>query len=57
MFNPQLTRRQILDFRDQAFIVYHSNENFLNMIENKFGKQARENILKSLEVKITRDDL
>jgi radical SAM superfamily enzyme YgiQ (UPF0313 family) len=57
MFNPQLTRRQILDFRDQAFNVYHSNENFLNMIENKFGKQARENILKSLEVKITRDDL
>lgn len=57
MFNPQLTRRQILDFRDQAFVTYHSNENFLNMIENKFGKQARENILKSLEVKITREDL
>lgn len=57
MFNPQLTRREILDFRDQAFVAYHSNENFLNMIESKFGKPARENILKSLEIKITREDL
>lgn len=57
MFNPQLTRREILDFRDKAFIIYHSNENFLNMIEKKFGLQARENILKSLEVKIEREDI
>ena len=57
MYNPQLTRREILDFRDQAFIKYHSNENFLNMIESKFGKYARENILKSLEIQIVREDL
>lgn len=57
MYNPQLTRRQILEFRDQAFIKYHSNENFLNMIEKKFGLQAKQNILKSLEIKIEREDL
>ena len=55
MYNENLTRKEILDFRDQAFIKYHSNDNFLNMIESKFGTKAKENILKSLEVKLERE--
>jgi hypothetical protein len=55
MYNEKLTRKEILDFRDQAFIKYHSNDNFLNMIESKFGTKAKENILKSLEVKLERE--
>lgn len=55
MFNPSLTRAEILEFRDEAFIKYHSNPKFLNKIENKFGKLAKENILKTLEVKIERE--
>ena len=55
MYNQKLTRLEILRFRDQAFIKYHSNENFLNMIERKFGLKARENVLKSLEVKLERE--
>jgi radical SAM superfamily enzyme YgiQ (UPF0313 family) len=55
MFNEKLSRLQILQFRDQAFIKYHSNDNFLNMIERKFGTKAKENILKSLEIKLERE--
>jgi radical SAM superfamily enzyme YgiQ (UPF0313 family) len=55
MYNEKLTRKEILEFRDQAFIKYHSNENFLNMIESKFGTNAKENILKSLEIKLERE--
>lgn len=55
MYNPNLTREQILKFRDEAFIKYHSSPNFLDKIENKFGTSAKENILKSLEIKIERD--
>jgi hypothetical protein len=55
MYNEKLTRREILDFRDQAFIKYHSNDNFLSMIERKFGTKAKENVLKSLEVKLERE--
>jgi hypothetical protein len=55
MYSPNLTRQQILEFRDQAFIRYHSNEKFLDKIEQKFGQFAKQNILKSLEIKIERE--
>jgi anaerobic magnesium-protoporphyrin IX monomethyl ester cyclase len=57
MYNPNLTRKEILKFRDEAYIKYHSSENFLNKIEQKFGLSARQNILNSLEIRIERDEL
>ena len=45
---------EILDFRDKAFHKYHSNPNFLKRIENKFGLNAKENILSSLQIKLKR---
>ncbi len=45
---------EILNFRDNAFHKYHSNANFLNRIENKFGLNAKENILNSLQIKLKR---
>ena len=45
---------EILNFRDKAFHKYHSNPNFLKRIENKFGLNAKENILSSLQIKLKR---
>jgi len=45
---------EILNFRDNAFHEYHSNTNFLKRIENKFGLNAKENILNSLQIKLKR---
>ena len=45
---------EILNFRDNAFHKYHSNANFLKRIENKFGLNAKENILNSLQIKLKR---
>ena len=35
---------EILKLRDENFIKYHSNEDFLNKIQNKFGQKAKGNI-------------
>ena len=45
---------EILQFRDNAFHEYHSNPNFLKRIEKKFGQNAKENILSSLQIKLRR---
>lgn len=54
MYNEKLSRLDILKFRDKAFEIYHSNPNFLNKIENKFGTKAKNNIINSLEIKLER---
>jgi anaerobic magnesium-protoporphyrin IX monomethyl ester cyclase len=45
---------QILDFRDKAFIKYHSDPGFLSRIESKFGKDAVENIRNMLKISLKR---
>jgi radical SAM superfamily enzyme YgiQ (UPF0313 family) len=49
-----LSSQEILDFRDSAFMTYHSNSDFLERIENKFGNRAVLAIKKMLEIKIKR---
>lgn len=49
-----LTPAEILDFRDKAFITYHSNPDFLERIESKFGGKAVRNILDMLGVTLKR---
>ena len=39
-----LTHTEVLDFRDKAFIDYFTNENYLKMIDNKFGGQVVEHL-------------
>ncbi|MCW1351210.1 radical SAM protein [Campylobacter jejuni] len=39
-----LSARDIVAFRDNAFNEYFSNNKYLTMIENKFGKNVRENL-------------
>ena len=49
-----LTPAEILDFRDKAFIAYHSNPGFLDSIKDKFGPNAVSNIESMLEVTLKR---
>lgn len=49
-----LSAGQILKIRDQNFIRYHSDKNFINKISNKFGTLAASNINDMLKVKIKR---
>jgi anaerobic magnesium-protoporphyrin IX monomethyl ester cyclase len=50
----KLTAFQILKLRDDAFIKYHTNKNYLQKIKNKFGKSAYLNILDMCKIKLKR---
>ncbi len=49
-----LTAAEILEFRDKAYEVYHSNPAFLEKIKNKFGETAVANIQEMLKIKLKR---
>ena len=49
-----LTPAQVLEFRDHAFVTYHSAPRFQEKVRRRFGSKALENINKMLEVKIQR---
>lgn len=50
----QLTSKEILEFRDRAFIEYHSYPPFLDKVKNKFGELAVNNIREMLKVRLKR---
>ena len=50
----KLTGYQILKLRDDAFIKYHTNENYLNKIKDKYGEKAYENIKNMCKIKLKR---
>ena len=52
--NNNLTSAQILKFRDDAWMKYHKDENYLNLLENKFGKPARDNVEETTKIKLKR---
>lgn len=45
---------QVLKFRDDAWSKYFSNQDYLNMIENKFGLDNRKNIEEMSKIKLKR---
>ncbi|MBU0894649.1 MAG: B12-binding domain-containing radical SAM protein [Nanoarchaeota archaeon] len=49
-----LSPKEILEFRDYAFDTYFKNPRYLKMIEEKFGKQAREHIEEMTNFKLKR---
>ena len=49
-----LTASQILKMRDECWAKYHANEKFLDKVEKKFGKEAKDNILKMCKIKLKR---
>mgnify|MGYP001580841069 FL=1 len=49
-----LSPEEILKFRDEAWFKYHTYPLFLNKIEKKYGKIARENIEEMTKIKLKR---
>ena len=45
---------EILRYRDDAFIQYHTNPKFLKKIKSRFGEKAVQNILEMSKIKLTR---
>lgn len=48
--NEHLTREQILDFRDSAFLQYFSRGAYLSMLNQKFGTRAVKNVERMLSL-------
>ena len=49
-----LSADQVLAFRDEAWMKYHTNPKFLNMLKEKFGQRAADETLKSTQIKLKR---
>ncbi len=49
-----LTAEQVLAFRDEAWMKYHTNPRFLEMLKKKFGQFAMDNTLESTKIKLRR---
>jgi radical SAM superfamily enzyme YgiQ (UPF0313 family) len=49
-----ISAKEVLKFRDEAWITYHTNINFLDMIYRKFGDKALREIKKSTKIKLKR---
>jgi hypothetical protein len=52
-----LSPAEILKFRDEAFLRYHENSNFLKRIEEKYGSEAVDSIKEMTKIKLTRNIL
>ena len=52
--NENLTAAEILKFRDDAWMTYHKDESYLNMLEDKFGKKSRDVVEASTKIKLKR---
>ena len=49
-----ISNKEVLAFRDKAFMLYFTNEKYLKMVEAKFGIKAREEIEKMTKTKLKR---
>ncbi len=50
----KLKNWEVLKLRDEAFIKYHTDKNFLDRIEQKFGIVQKNNIIKMTKTKLKR---
>ena len=49
-----LTAKEVLNFRDNAWRKYFSNQNYLNLVENKFGKKSKKNLMELTKIHLKR---
>ena len=49
-----LSAGEILRFRDHAWMKYHTNEKYLDLLETKFGVKARQNLEETSKIKLKR---
>ena len=52
--NNHVSSAEILAFRDKAWDTYHSSEKYLNLLENKFGQKARDELDSTKTIKLKR---
>ena len=52
--NSHVSSSEILAFRDKAWDTYHSSEKYLNLLENKFGQKARDELDSTKTIKLKR---
>jgi len=52
--NDNLSAKDILTFRDTAWMQYHTNPSYLQLLETKFGVAAREDLQATTKVKLKR---
>ena len=52
--NSHVSSYEILAFRDKAWDTYHSSEKYLNLLENKFGQKARDELDSTKTIKLKR---
>ena len=50
-----LTAREVLRFRDEAFLRYYTAPGYLDMIERRFGSAAVEHVRRMISVRLERD--
>jgi anaerobic magnesium-protoporphyrin IX monomethyl ester cyclase len=49
-----LTSKEVLKFRDEAWKCYFTNEKYLNLVERKFGKEQRDNVIEMSKIQLKR---
>ena len=52
--NSALSSKQILEFRDKAWMRYHTDQKYLNLLETKFGESAKKNVEETTKIKLKR---
>ena len=52
--SKNLSAAKILEFRDKAWLKYHTNEKYLSLIKSKFGERAKTNIEATTKIKLKR---
>jgi radical SAM superfamily enzyme YgiQ (UPF0313 family) len=52
--NDNLSAAEILRFRDNAWMKYHTSESYLDFLENKFGAAARQDLEQTTRVTLKR---
>lgn len=49
-----LTAEQVLAFRDEAWVKYHTNPKYLELLKNKFGQIAVDETIRQTKIKLRR---
>ena len=52
--NENLSAVEILNFRDDAWLKFHTNQNYLNLLESKFGAEAKSNVEDASKIQLKR---
>ena len=51
----QLTAKEVITLRDEAFDKYHNHKPFLDLITKKFGSKAAENIVEMTKLNLKKN--